>query len=26
MCEDRYLLGFRVRLHRKDLGIAFDTV
>lgn len=25
MIEDRYPLGFRVRLHRKDLGIALDT-
>jgi len=25
MREDRYPLGFRVRLHRKDLAIALDT-
>jgi len=25
MVEDRYPLGFRVRLHRKDLGIALET-
>lgn len=25
MIEDRYPLGFRTRLHRKDLGIALDT-
>ena len=24
MAEDRYPLGFRVALHRKDLGIAID--
>jgi 3-hydroxyisobutyrate dehydrogenase len=25
MCADSYPLGFRVSLHRKDLGIALDT-
>jgi 3-hydroxyisobutyrate dehydrogenase-like beta-hydroxyacid dehydrogenase len=24
MAEDRYPLGFKVALHRKDLGIAID--
>ena len=25
MLNDNYPLGFRTRLHRKDLGIALDT-
>ena len=25
MLKDDYPLGFRLRLHRKDLGIALDT-